>query len=141
MLFRSGIFTGLYSIFSSMSINQNKKIISYGMRSIVGILIFIFVMNILGSPIFNAKKYSKLIKVVPGDFAKDVKEVNFDRIPRVDRSTAIKLGAKKLGEMSSLVSQFDIDESYNQINQKGVPVRVTPLRYESFIKWFSNHKK
>ena len=139
LIFSIGIFTGLYSIFSSMSINQNKKIISYGMRSIVGILIFIFVMNILGSPIFNAKKYSKLIKVVPGDFAKDVKEVNFDRIPRVDRSTAIKLGAKKLGEMSSLVSQFDIDESYNQINQKGVPVRVTPLRYESFIKWFSHH--
>ena len=87
LIFSIGIFTGLYSIFSSMSINQNKKIISYGMRSIVGILIFIFVMNILGSPIFNAKKYSKLIKVVPGDFAKDVKEVNFNKIPRVDRST------------------------------------------------------
>ena len=55
------------------------------------------------------------------------------------RYAGIKLGAKKLGEISSLVSQFDIDESYNQINQKGVPVRVTPLRYESFIKWFSNH--
>ena len=48
------------------------------------------------------------------------------QIPVVDRDTAVRLGSRKLGEMSDLVSQFDIEEDYTQINYHGKPVRVTP---------------
>lgn len=37
-----------------------------------------------------------------------------------------------------MVSQFEVDELYSQINYKDKPVRVSPLRYANIIKWFSN---
>ena len=40
-----------------------------------------------------------------------------------------------------LVSQFEADDIYSQINYKGNPVRVTPLKYASLIKWFTNQKE
>ena len=40
--------------------------------------------------------------------------------------------------MVDMVSQFEADEIYSQINYKGNPVRVTPLKYASLIKWFTN---
>ncbi len=41
------------------------------------------------------------------------------QIPVVDKDTASRLGSKKLGEMTDLVSQFEIQENYTQINYKG----------------------
>lgn len=63
------------------------------------------------------------------------------QIPVVDKDTASRLGSKKLGEMTDLVSQFEIQENYTQINYKGTPYRVTPLRYADPIKWLYNQKK
>ncbi|MFQ8840693.1 MAG: hypothetical protein ACLR8P_06980 [Clostridium fessum] len=40
-----------------------------------------------------------------------------------------------------MVSQFEIQENYTQINYKGTPYRVTPLRYADPIKWLYNQKK
>ena len=57
----------------------------------------------------------------------------------VDRDTASRLGQRKLGEISDLVSQFVIEDDYTQINYNGKPVRVTPLAYGDIIKWFNNN--
>jgi hypothetical protein len=43
--------------------------------------------------------------------------------------------------MADLVSQFEIEELYTQINFNGKPVRVTPLRYGDAIKWLGNQKE
>ena len=40
--------------------------------------------------------------------------------------------------MVDMVSQFEADDIYSQINYKGNPVRVTPLKYANLIKWFTN---
>ena len=40
-----------------------------------------------------------------------------------------------------MVSQFEADDIYSQINYKDNPVRVTPLRYASVIKWFTNRSE
>ena len=48
------------------------------------------------------------------------------------------LGSRVLGELSDMVSQFEILPSYTQINYQGRPVRVTPLRYGDIIKWLNN---
>jgi hypothetical protein len=61
-----------------------------------------------------------------------------NQIPVVDRDTASRLGKRKLGEMSDLVSQFEITENYTQINYKGSPYRVTLLAYGDIIKWLGN---
>lgn len=64
-----------------------------------------------------------------------------NQIPVVDKDTATRLGSRKLGEMTELVSQFEIENNYTQINYNGIPYRVTPLSYADPIKWLYNQKK
>ena len=51
------------------------------------------------------------------------------------------LGNRKMGSMVDMVSQFEVDDWYSQINYQDRPVRVSPLRYASLIKWFTNQKE
>ena len=46
-----------------------------------------------------------------------------------------------MGSMVDMVSQFDADNIYSQINYQDNPVRVTPLKYASLIKWFTNRSE
>lgn len=108
---------------------------------LVCIAAFYLIATVIGAEIFNASRYVKLIEPKDGDFAEDVSEINMSQIPVVDRDTASRLGQRKLGEMSDLVSQFEIQEIYTQINYKGRPVRVTPLTYGDIIKWFNNQSE
>lgn len=99
------------------------------------------VFSIVGSQLFNASGYNKLLVLEDGDFSADVAELNMTQIPVVDRDTAVRLGARKMGNMEDLVSQFDISEEYTQINYKRRPTRVTPLCYGDPIKWFNNQSQ
>ena len=94
--------------------------------------------SLLSSPIVNAKKYQKLLDVQDGEFIKDIEELSFDQIPLLDRDSAQILGNRKMGSMVDMVSQFEVDDLYSQINYQDRPVRVSPLRYASLIKWFTN---
>lgn len=98
-------------------------------------------VTLAGSQFFNASRYNQLLTLEDGDFAADVSELTMEQIPVVDHDTAIRLGKRKLGEISDLVSQFEIDETYTQINYQDHPVRVTPLLYGDIIKWFNNQSK
>lgn len=82
-----------------------------------------------------------LIQMETGDFSADVAEISMNQIPVVDKDTATRLGSRKLGEMTELVSQFEIENNYTQINYNGIPYRVTPLSYADPIKWLYNQKK
>lgn len=104
------------------------------------IVVFLLVGGVMGWEIFNATAYRDLLTVTDGDFATDVAELNMSQIPVVDRDTAARLGSRKLGEMSDLVSQFDISDDYTQINYNGSPYRVTPLAYADIIKLAYNYK-
>ena len=97
--------------------------------------------TLLSSPIFNAKKYQQLMKVEEGNFSEDIQELSFDKIPLLDRDTAVLLGDRKMGSMVEMVSQFEADDIYSQINYQDNPVRVTPLKYASLIKWFTNQSE
>ena len=78
------------------------------------------------------------MKVETGEFTKDIEELSFDQIPLLDRDSATLLGNRKMGSMVDMVSQFEVDELYSQINYQDRPVRVSPLKYASVIKWFTN---
>lgn len=106
--------------------------------TIVAIILFSLLMSLIGARFFNARKYASLIETVDGNFAADVSELSMSQIPVVDRDTATRLGQRKLGEMSDLVSQFEIESDYTQINFNDRPTRVTPLKYADFIKWCTN---
>ena len=88
--------------------------------------------------VLRAGAYSKLLTIETGDFTTDIEEISYDQIPMLDADSAARLGSRKLGELSDMVSQFEILPSYNQINYQGRPVRVTSLAYGDLIKWFTN---
>lgn len=97
--------------------------------------------DLLSSPIINAKKYQQLLTVEERVFTEDVAEVDYTTIPILDKSSAALLGDRKMGSMVEMVSQFEVSSDYAQINYNGRPVRVTPLRYASAIKWLTNQKE
>lgn len=101
-------------------------------------LIFIIVGTILSSELLRARAYRDLLTVETGSFKDDVEEISFDQIPLLDRASAEQLGDRKLGELSDMVSQFEVSSDYTQINYQDTPVRVTPLLYGDLIKWINN---
>lgn len=103
-----------------------------------GLVLVAIVGGIVGFQLFRAGDYRELLKLETGDFAAEVKEISFDQIPMLDADSARKLGNRKLGELADMVSQFEVADDYTQINFRGRPVRVTPLRYGDIIKWLNN---
>ncbi|WP_289302126.1 CvpA family protein [Sporofaciens musculi] len=118
-------------------LKQSKVMKFFGVL-ILGAGIVYLLGSLLSSPIVNAKKYQKLLTVKEGEFTEDIEELSFDKIPLLDKGTAEILGDRKMGSMVDMVSQFEVDNIYSQINYKDNPVRVSPLRYASLIKWFTN---
>ena len=118
---------------------------SKGLRMILGLLAAVVIVylagTLLSSPVINAKKYQQLMAVETGEFTKDIEELSFDQIPLLDRDSATLLGNRKMGSMVDMVSQFEVDELYSQINYQDRPVRVSPLKYASLIKWFTNQSE
>lgn len=109
---------------------------------IAAIALFYIVGVILSSTLVNAGKYHNLLAVnEDGDFAEDVSEISFDKIPLLDRASATLLGNRKMGTMLDMVSQYEVDNLYSQINYKDTPVRVSPLCYANIIKWITNYSK
>ena len=112
----------------------------------VGVIVLalaaIFVVGqILSAPILRAGSYRDLLQVDTGDFATEIEQISFDEIPMLDESSARRLGDRKLGELSDMVSQFEVAYDYTQINYQGRPVRVASLEYGDFFKWFLNTKE
>ena len=106
---------------------------------VIGAVFVIYVVGgLLSSVVIRSGAYAKLITVETGDFTQDIEEISFDQIPMLDRDSAEKLGDRKLGELADMVSQFEVADNYTQINYKGRPVRVTPLRYGDIFKWLNN---
>jgi len=109
---------------------------------ILALLVVVFLVGSVSSwAILRAGSYRKLIEVEPGDFAEDVAEISFDKIPLLDAESAMRLGDRKLGELADMVSQFEVADDYTQINFQNRPVRVTPLVYGDLIKWFNNRSE
>ena len=106
---------------------------------VIGAVFVIYVVGgLLSSVILRSGAYAKLMTVESGSFTDEIEEISFDQIPMLDRDSAEKLGDRKLGELADMVSQFEVADNYTQINYKGRPVRVTPLRYGDIFKWLNN---
>ena len=114
-------------------------------KAVVAILLALAAIFVLGQlislPVFRANAYHSLLDVETGNFAEDVKPVSFNEIPMLDESSARRLGNRKLGELSDMVSQFEVSMDYVQINYHNRPVRVASLEYGDFFKWFNNRSQ
>ena len=140
-----GVFT-LLNLFGNIDSRGNiisgiKLLVS--LVSLMGVVLsLIIAINFILSPIFNSKLYSKRIDVnTKGDFYKDIEEVDFDKLPLLDKASSQKLGDRVMGQMSDMVSQYDVSDLYTQINYNNQILRVTPLEYASPIKWLTNRKE
>ena len=96
--------------------------------------------SLVGWKLFRARDYAELLPIEQGDFASDVAEISFDQIPMLDDASANVLATRRLGELSDLVSQFEVNSESYQINYHGRPVRVTYLNYGDVFKWWNNQK-
>ena len=121
---------------------HTSKVYTICITTIFVIIVGTILINFFCSPIFNAKSYHNRIRIdETGDFVKDVKEVDFNSLPLLDRESSEVLGDRVMGQMSEWVSQFDVSDMYTQINYNNNIVRVTPLTYADTIKWFTNRKE
>jgi len=143
----------LLSMIQSFRFGEGRTFVSYdkgslwGWRKVVsriflGLTIAVAVLyiggSILSSEIVNAGKYHDLIQIENGKFNEDIKQISYNKIPLLDKDSAALVGNRKMGTMVEYVSQFEVSPDYTQINYKNKPVRVTPLEYGNWLKWFTN---
>lgn len=120
---------------------QNHKIMKLWL-AVPAIIIILVLVAILNSAMLNAKKYYKRIEIdTTKTFQEDLPEVDFNKLPLLDKKSSSKLGDRVMGGMSELVSQYDVSDEYTQINYNDEIIRVTPLEYNGTIKWFTNRNK
>ena len=105
------------------------------------LMVIALIGSIAGHVFFRAKDYATLLPLEQGDFAAEVQEVSWEQIPKLDSNSASTLANKKMGELSDLVSQFEVNTSTVQINYQDRQVRATYLDYGDFIKWFKNRSE
>ena len=118
---------------------HSEKVLGFTMVGVLAIILGIIVVDFVLSPVFNSKSYSKRITVNEDvEFTTGVAEVDFNRIPLLDKASSQKLGDRVMGQMPELVSQFYVSDLYTQINYNDTIIRVTPLEYNGFFKYLSN---
>lgn len=104
-------------------------------------LVVLLVGNIISSTFFNATKYSNIITVTEAVFEDDMPESDLvTNIPLMDSQSANIIGNRTLGALSEVVSQYQVNGSYAQINYGGIPRKVSNLEYVDFFKWVNNRK-
>lgn len=132
------VFASSYGHITTLRLSKGYKV----MLSIIpcGILL-ILIVNFVLSPMFNSKSYASRINInEEALFKENVKPVDFSHVPLLDRESTQKIGDRVMGEMTDLVSQFEVSNLYTQINYNNTIVRVTPLEYDGVIKYFTNRK-
>ncbi len=117
---------------------KDRVIFRLMMGVVIGAVAVFLIGSLLSSEIINASKYQSLLTVETRNFKEDIKEVSYNQIPILDKESAATIGNRVMGTMVDIVSQFEISDMYAQINYKNKPVRVSPLKYGSLIKWFTN---
>lgn len=102
----------------------------------VGVLI---VGSALGATLFRSRAYANLLPVDKREFTEDIEQSDqVTDIALMDTESARIFGNRKIGSLSDVVSQYEIEADYTQISIKGQPMKVSSLKYASFFKWWNN---
>lgn len=119
--------------------NKIVKLNRYVVMGIAALFIIPTVLWFVGTRVFHAKEYASRISIESVSFD-TINEVDFSKTAIIDRDTTEALGDRVMGQMSELVSQFEVSDEYTQISYKNSVYRVTPLEYADFFKWLANSK-
>lgn len=144
-----GVISGINSI--RYKFDRNKKMKNWGYLpfisktfGILAVILFLvaFTGNIIGSPLLRAKKYASLLTVENKDFASDLEETeHITDLALMDTESARIFGNRKIGSLSEVVSQYEVERDYTQISIQKMPYKVSALKYASFFKWWNNRDK
>ena len=132
--------TGIVSIRKKEFDLKNKRNYYPFILPIV-IVLFIAITHFINQPFFMSSKYAHRIDIKNASFTEEIKEVDFNTLAIVDKNSSRKLGDRVIGNMGELVSQFEVSNLYTQINYNDEIIRVTPLDYHDWIKYFTNRKE
>ena len=91
------------------------------------------------SKLLHANAYSSILQVEEADASELPDAELTNKIALMDTASAEKLGDREIGSLSDVVSQYAVT-NYTQINYLGDPVKIAPLDYASFFKWFRNRQ-
>jgi len=134
---------GLLAIALAISGYDEDCYIPAGIFGIVAAfcLVVLIVVPCFSGALFNSKVYSNLLTVNETTFETEFQNVDWNTVPQIDSDSSKILGARKMGTLVDEVSQYDVSDNYTLINQKGKPIRVSPLGYAGLFKYFNNKYK
>ena len=132
-LHNPGFYAYLFMIFicylltSGISLFDGERVINKVRRlprntlivvsSVTTVIVLIILVNVISSPLFNSKSWASRITIHDDtSFTDDIKEVDFNQVPLLDKDSSQKLGDRVMGQMSELVSQYYVSDLYTQIN-------------------------
>lgn len=106
------------------------------------VLVAFFIGSLAGSEFFRARAYANLLTVNEYNFSDDMQESSrVTDIALMDTESARIFGNRKIGSLSDVVSQYEVEQDYTQIAIDKVPMKVSSLKYASFFKWFNNRER
>lgn len=101
-------------------------------------LVILMFGAIAGTEMFSAHKYQTRLDVENTTFSEEFTDVSWNSVPQIDKDSSVILGKRKMGTLTSKVSQFNVLDEYTIINYNSSPVRVSPLGYVDFFKYQNN---
>lgn len=98
--------------------------------------------ELLGATIFRSRSYAALMPIEECAFETDIEESHqVTDIALMDTESARIFGNRKIGSLSDVVSQYEVEMDYTQIAIQEKPMKVSALKYASFFKWWNNRTK
>jgi hypothetical protein len=140
------IFAGVVLTILSCIIDRGRNgmigIRSKGLIGLTALIVLVFIFGgIFSSPILSASKYAGLMEIEEKEFTEDIAETdNIKDIALMDSKSAAVIGQRAVGSLSDVVSQYEVSDTYTQLDLNGSPMKVSPLEYAGFFKWFNNKK-
>jgi len=121
-------------------VGPKRRLGKYSLYAAVAIAAVGLLCSLISSQVFHAKSYAAIAGPIESrDFIADTPpSETISDIALMDSGSAQIIGARALGSLNELVSQFEISAQYTQINLNGRPMKVTPLEYADFFRWWSN---
>lgn len=118
----------------------NKKFPLWTKILLIAPWVFLIVVSIISSFVFNWKAYrDQLGESQVVSFSSDMQAMDLNQVPIVDKQLAGILADKKLGERAGLGSQVYLgkdDATIQKVN--GKLVWAVPMYHSGFFKWLTN---
>ena len=104
----------------------------------IGTVLFVLAM-LFCSPVFHAANYASTLGEIETTTFEEARPPvdSVSNIALIDTATAQRIGARELGSLEDVVSQF-CDGSYTQITYKGRVKKTAVVDYDGLFKYFNN---